>query len=81
MHAPFCQRAPRTGGYLINEFGLMFDEISASRLVKVNQAGEVVDRSGRSANPTGFTIHGAVQAARPDVECVIYLHCPGAWRS
>jgi ribulose-5-phosphate 4-epimerase/fuculose-1-phosphate aldolase len=64
------------GAYLINQFGLGFDEVSASNLVKVNLRGEVVDGSGRPVNPTGFTIHGAVHAARPDVECVIHLHAP-----
>jgi ribulose-5-phosphate 4-epimerase/fuculose-1-phosphate aldolase len=60
--------------YLINEFGLGFDEVCASGLVKVNQDGQVVDGSARAVNPTGFTIHGAVHAARLDVECVIHLH-------
>ncbi|MCW5666168.1 MAG: class II aldolase/adducin family protein [Piscinibacter sp.] len=64
------------GSYLINPFGARFDEISASSLVKVNRHGEVVDGSGRSVNPTGFTIHGAVHAARPDAACVIHLHTP-----
>lgn len=64
------------GVYLINEFGLGFDEVSASNLVKVDIAGKVVDGSGRSVNPTGFTIHGAVHAARPEVECVVHLHAP-----
>lgn len=64
------------GVYLINEFGLCFDEVTASNLVKVNLSGEVVDGSGRQVNPTGFTIHGAVHAARPEVECVIHLHAP-----
>ena len=64
------------GVYLINEFGLAFDEVCASNLVKVNRAGEVLDGSGRKVNPTGFTIHGAVHAARPEVECVIHLHAP-----
>ncbi len=64
------------GVYLINEFGLGFDEVCASNLVKVNIQGEVVDGSGRRVNPTGFTIHGAVHAARPEVECVIHLHAP-----
>lgn len=64
------------GTYLINPFGARFDEITASSLVKVNTRGEVVDGSGRPVNPTGFTIHGAVHAARPDVECVIHLHSP-----
>lgn len=64
------------GVYLINEFGLGFDEITASNLVKVNLHGEVADGSGRQVNPTGFTIHGAVHAARPEVECVIHVHAP-----
>ena len=66
----------QAGVYLINEFGLGFDEVCASNLVKVNLQGEVVDGSGRAVNPTGFSIHGAVHAARPDVECVIHLHAP-----
>jgi len=64
------------GVYLINEFGLGFDEVTASRLVKVDVRGRVVDGSGRPVNPTGFTIHGAVHAARPEIECVIHLHAP-----
>ena len=66
----------QTGTYLINEFGLGFDEITASNLVKVNIHGQVVDGSSRPVNPTGFTIHGAVHAARPEIECVIHLHTP-----
>lgn len=62
------------GAYLINPFGARFDEIGASSLVKVNTRGEVIDGSGRPVNPTAFTIHGTVHAARPDVECVIHLH-------
>lgn len=64
------------GHYLINEFGLAFEEVTASNLVKVNLKGEVVDAVPRPVNPTGFTIHAAVHAARPDVECVIHLHSP-----
>ena len=64
------------GVYLINEFGLGFDEVTASSLVKVDMQGRVVDGSQRPVNPTGFTIHGAVHAARPEVECVIHLHAP-----
>lgn len=64
------------GHYLINPFGARFDEITASSLVKVDVAGRVIDGSGASVNPTGFTIHGAVHAARPDAACVIHLHTP-----
>ena len=64
------------GAYLLNPFGARFDEITASSLVKVNTRGEVIDGSGRPVNPSGFAIHGAVHAARPDVACVIHLHTP-----
>lgn len=64
------------GHYLINPFGACFEEITASNLVKVNVAGQVVDGSGARVNPSGFAIHGAVHAARPEVECVIHLHTP-----
>ena len=64
------------GVYLINAFGLTFDEVRASDLVKVDARGRVVDGTRRPVNPTGFTIHGAVHAARPEVECVIHLHTP-----
>lgn len=64
------------GHYLINTFGQLFDEVTASSLVKVNQRGQVVDGSGRPVNPSGFAIHGAVHAARPEVACVIHLHTP-----
>ena len=62
------------GVYLINPFGARFDEITASSLVKVNTRGEVVDGSGARVNPSGFAIHGAVHAARPELECVMHLH-------
>lgn len=64
------------GVYLLNEFGLAFEEVTASSLVKVDVHGRVVDGSGRRVNPSGFAIHGAVHAARPDVECVVHLHAP-----
>jgi len=62
------------GVYLINRFGLRFAEIRADNLVKVNQQGQVVDGSGAPVNPSGFAIHGAVHAARPDAVCVLHLH-------
>lgn len=64
------------GCYLINPFGALFEEITASSLVKVDVQGRVVDGSGTKVNPSGFAIHGAVHAARPEVECVIHLHSP-----
>ena len=62
------------GVYLINRFGARFDEVSASSLVKVNTRGEVVDGSNARVNPSGFAIHGAIHAARPEIECVMHLH-------
>lgn len=64
------------GASLIIEFLLSFDEINASSLVKANLRGEVVDGSGRAINSTGFSLHGAVHAARPEIECVVHLHAP-----
>jgi ribulose-5-phosphate 4-epimerase/fuculose-1-phosphate aldolase len=60
--------------FLINPYGMMFEEITASSLVKVNLAGEIVMPSSYFINPAGFTIHSAVHAAREDALCVIHLH-------
>ena len=60
--------------FLINRYGLMFEEITASSLVRVDMDGNVVDGSGALVNPAGFTIHSAVHMARPDATCVIHLH-------
>jgi len=60
--------------FLINPIGLMFEEIRASDLVKVDLEGRVLERSPRRINAAGFVIHSAVHAARPDAGCVIHLH-------
>jgi ribulose-5-phosphate 4-epimerase/fuculose-1-phosphate aldolase len=61
--------------FLINAYGLLFDEIKASTLVKVTLEGEVVDDpTGLGVNPAGFLIHGAVHGARHDVACVMHTH-------
>jgi ribulose-5-phosphate 4-epimerase/fuculose-1-phosphate aldolase len=60
--------------FLINPFGLAFDEVTASNLVKINEAAEIVGDSAHSVNVTGFALHAAVHAARPDVVCVLHLH-------
>ena len=62
------------GAYLINRFGLRFDEVRPDNLVKVDVSGRVIDGSGAPVNPSGFAIHGAVHAARPDAVCVMHLH-------
>jgi ribulose-5-phosphate 4-epimerase/fuculose-1-phosphate aldolase len=60
--------------FLINPYGMMFEEIKASSLVKINLQGEIVSPSPFFVNPAGFTIHSAVHAAREDALCVIHLH-------
>ncbi len=61
--------------FLINAYGLLFDEIKASSLVKVTIDGEVIDDpTGLGINPAGFVIHGAVHGARHDVGCVMHTH-------
>ena len=60
--------------FLINPFGLLFGEITASSLLKVNEAGKVLLPSPYSFNQPGFVIHGAVHEARSDVNCVVHLH-------
>ncbi|MCB1842899.1 MAG: class II aldolase/adducin family protein [Halioglobus sp.] len=60
--------------FLINAYGLLFEEMTASSLVKVDLRGEKVLESPHPINPAGFTIHSAVHAARPDVACVLHTH-------
>jgi ribulose-5-phosphate 4-epimerase/fuculose-1-phosphate aldolase len=61
--------------FLINAFGLLWDEISASTLVKVTLDGEVVDDpTGNGINRAGYVIHSAVHRARPDLSCVMHTH-------
>jgi ribulose-5-phosphate 4-epimerase/fuculose-1-phosphate aldolase len=60
--------------FLINPYGLMFDEITASSLVKVDLDGRKVLDSPYDVNPAGFTIHSAVHAARDDANCVLHVH-------
>ena len=64
----------RDDAFLINAFGQTFDEITASSLLTIDFDGRVIDGSDRSANPSGFAIHGAVHRARADAHCVIHLH-------
>jgi ribulose-5-phosphate 4-epimerase/fuculose-1-phosphate aldolase len=60
--------------FLINPFGTMFEEITASSLVRIDLDGKVVSPKGARVNEAGFTVHSAVHAARPDVHCVIHTH-------
>ena len=60
--------------FLINAYGLLFEEMTASSLVKVDLAGQQVLKSPHMINPAGFTIHSAIHEARHDVGCVIHTH-------
>jgi ribulose-5-phosphate 4-epimerase/fuculose-1-phosphate aldolase len=60
--------------FLINAYGLLFEEMTASSLVKVDLQGNLVLDSPYIINPAGFTIHSAVHEARPDVSCVLHTH-------
>ena len=60
--------------FLINPYGLLFEEITASSLVKVDLHGNQLTKSDYSINPAGFTIHSAIHEVREDAICVLHLH-------
>jgi ribulose-5-phosphate 4-epimerase/fuculose-1-phosphate aldolase len=60
--------------FLINPFGLLYTEVKASNLVKIDLAGEVVGKSDWPVNPAGFTVHAAIHDAIPDAHCVMHTH-------
>jgi ribulose-5-phosphate 4-epimerase/fuculose-1-phosphate aldolase len=60
--------------FLINPYGLMFEEITASSLVKVDQAGNKLSDSPFPVNPAGFTIHSCIHQVRDDAGCVLHTH-------
>ena len=62
------------GQFLINPYGLLFDEISASSLVRIDIHGNKLDDSAFDVNPAGFTIHSAIHSARHDAQCVMHTH-------
>lgn len=74
IYTHLSARIPGTDHYLVNAFGLTFDEVCASNLVKVNLAGDIIDDTPFSINPAGFTIHSAIHQVRDDAHCVIHLH-------
>ncbi|XP_051534101.1 alpha-adducin isoform X2 [Myxocyprinus asiaticus] len=64
--------------FLIVPFGLLFSEVTASSLVKINLQGEIVDRGSTNlgVNQAGFTLHSSIYAARPDIKCIVHIHTP-----
>ncbi len=74
IYTHISAKVPGTDHYLVNAFGLTFDEVRASNLVKVDLDGNILDGSPYSINPAGFTIHSAIHEVRKDAKCVIHLH-------
>jgi len=62
------------GHFLINPYGLMFHEITASSLVKIDYDGNIVEDTAYPVNKAGFVIHSAVHMAKPEVNCVLHTH-------
>ena len=60
--------------FLINPYGLLFDEITASSLVKVDEAGEILSPTDYHINPAGFVIHSAIHMAKPEYACALHTH-------
>jgi ribulose-5-phosphate 4-epimerase/fuculose-1-phosphate aldolase len=62
------------GHYLVNPFGLNYDEVTAANLLKIDLDGKLVEASNYPANPAGFALHSAIHGARADAHCVIHTH-------
>src|SRR5690606_31194096 len=75
VYTHISARVPGTQDqFLINGYGLLFEEITASSLVKIDLDGNPVEASDWEVNPAGFTIHSAVHQVRHDAECVVHTH-------
>jgi ribulose-5-phosphate 4-epimerase/fuculose-1-phosphate aldolase len=74
VYTHISARVPGTEHYLLNPFGYLFEEITASNLVKVDLDGNILDPGEHHIHQAGFVIHSAVHAARPDAACVIHNH-------
>ena len=75
IYTHISARVPgQDGQFLINPFGMLFRDITASSLVKIDMDGRILDDSPYDVNPAGFTIHSAVHAARHDAACVLHTH-------
>ncbi len=69
-------KLPGDAGFLINPYGMLFDEITASSLIRVDAVGNKLSESPHPVNPAGFVIHSAIHAVRHDVLCVLHTHTP-----
>lgn len=70
----FSARIPGTEQFLLNPFGLLFDEITASSLIELDRDGNILGASDYPANPAGFVIHSAIHLSSPDLNWVIHTH-------
>jgi ribulose-5-phosphate 4-epimerase/fuculose-1-phosphate aldolase len=71
-----CHAPDRDGEFLINPYGMLYEEINASCLIKVNLAGDILFNPNPTydINPAGYVIHSAIHAAHPAIDCVIHTH-------
>ncbi|TRX55871.1 class II aldolase/adducin family protein [Thalassomonas sp. M1454] len=74
IYTHISARIEGTEHFLINAFGVAFDEVTASNLVKIDIDGNVLDGGEFEINPAGFTIHSAIHQVRHDAQCVMHLH-------
>ena len=75
IYTHFSARLPGHDEFLINPYGLMFEEITASNLIRIDHDGKVLDDpTGLGYNEAGFVIHGCIHEARPEAQCVIHTH-------
>jgi len=77
IYTHISARIPGSDDFLINPLGVLFGDMTASALVRIDQQGEIVDPALRGrvrVNAAGFNIHSAVHMARPDIHCVIHSH-------
>jgi len=75
ISAHISHRVPgEPGHYLINPYGMLFDEITASSLIKTDAQGTILSASDYPLNPAVLVIHAAILDARPDLNCVMHLH-------
>jgi len=70
----FSARIPGTEHFLLNPFGMLFDEITASSLIKLDRDGNILTASDYPSNPAGFVIHSAIHMSSPDLNWVIHTH-------
>ncbi|QJR80318.1 class II aldolase/adducin family protein [Alteromonas pelagimontana] len=74
IYTHISAKVPGSQHYLVNAFGLTFEEVTASNLVKVDLQGNILDDTPYAINPAGFTIHSAIHEVRPDAKCILHLH-------